>query len=296
MNMSTWPELTALELLVAVADYGSLSAGARAVGMAQPNASRSIARLERQLGVKLLHRATTGATLTAEGLLVVEWARDAVEAAHRLALGVASLRGGEETPLQVSASQTVAEHLLPRWISSLRQADSSLQVEVKVLNSSRVVEDIRAGHTDIGFVESPTIPGDLHSITVAYDELIVVVAPGHPWEGTTVTASQLAQTALVTREAGSGTRVALDAALGRAAISAVEMPTNAAVRVAAQTGTAPAVLSRLAVSESIASGALREVTTDFSISRELRAVWTGPRRLRGDAERFITAIVKPGRV
>ena len=43
------PDLKALELLVAVHDEGSLGAGARAIGMAQPNASRLVGRLERDL-------------------------------------------------------------------------------------------------------------------------------------------------------------------------------------------------------------------------------------------------------
>ena len=50
MDMATWPDLAAIEALVAVADHGSLAAAARATGMAQPNVSRSIARLERRFG------------------------------------------------------------------------------------------------------------------------------------------------------------------------------------------------------------------------------------------------------
>ncbi|WP_227878649.1 helix-turn-helix domain-containing protein [Arthrobacter dokdonensis] len=55
-----WPDLAALELFVAVTEQGSLSAGARRVGMAQPNASRAMARLEQHLGLALLDRRTGG--------------------------------------------------------------------------------------------------------------------------------------------------------------------------------------------------------------------------------------------
>ena len=40
-----WPDLVALELLTGVDDHGSLSAAARAAGVAQPNASRMIKQL-----------------------------------------------------------------------------------------------------------------------------------------------------------------------------------------------------------------------------------------------------------
>ena len=62
--MAEWPDLAAVEALVAVADHGSLAAAARATGMAQPNVSRSIARLERRFALPLINRSTTGATLT----------------------------------------------------------------------------------------------------------------------------------------------------------------------------------------------------------------------------------------
>jgi DNA-binding transcriptional LysR family regulator len=95
---------------------------------------------------------------------------------------------------------------------------------------------------------------------------------------------------LVTREPGSGTRVALDEALGRPVRSALELASNAAVRVSVASGTAPAVLSRLAVSDALASGTLREIPTelDLRLRRQLRAVWTGPRRLRGAAADLVT--------
>ncbi|WP_284284540.1 helix-turn-helix domain-containing protein [Arsenicicoccus piscis] len=58
--MHDQPDLPALELLVAVEDEGSLGAAARRVGLAQPNASRTLARLERRCGVPLVVRRSGG--------------------------------------------------------------------------------------------------------------------------------------------------------------------------------------------------------------------------------------------
>ncbi|HET9970314.1 MAG TPA: LysR substrate-binding domain-containing protein [Streptosporangiaceae bacterium] len=59
-----------------------------------------------------------------------------------------------------------------------------------------------------GFVEGPDLPDGLRAVTVSQDELTVVIAPGHPWiqRRSGITAAELADTALVTREAASGTR------------------------------------------------------------------------------------------
>lgn len=277
---------------MAVADHSSLGAAARAVGVAQPNASRSVARLERQLGLPLVTRSTRGSSLTAEGLLVVDWARHTLAAAHTLTEGASILSSGDRAALSIAASQTVAEHLLPAWLSHLRVSHPDIPLAVHVHNSTEVVAGLVEGRHALGFVEDPAPPRGVHSLVIGTDVLVLVVAPTHPWahRRRAVTAEELAATPLVTRERGSGTRLALARALQpRSAVApALELPSNAAVRVSVASGTAPAVLSRLAVSDAVASGSLREVPlSGLDLRRPLRAVWTGPRRLHGAARELV---------
>ncbi|TWE12350.1 LysR family transcriptional regulator [Rudaeicoccus suwonensis] len=294
--MSRWPDLVAIELLVAVADHGSLSAGARSIGMAQPNASRSVARLERQLQIPLLRRSTAGSTLTPAGLLTVEWARRLLEAATELTDGAAALRVDHSAEITVSASQTVAEHLLPLWLSRFRSVHPEVTVKVSVRNTLGVVEDLLAGRCTVGFVEGPNPPRGVRHLVVARDELVLVVAPAHPWAARSepVTADELRETPLVTREVGSGTRVALDEALGTPVRPLLELPSNAAVRVSVAAGSAPAVLSRLAVDDAVAAGTLCEVPMEgLALRRSLRAVWSGPRRLSGVVADLVSVASAP---
>lgn len=296
--VSEWPALTAVELLVAVADHGSLAAGARAVGMAQPNASRSIVRLERHLKLSLLQRSTAGSTLTPAGLLVVEWSRSVLFAARDLTDGAAALAADGSGSMTVSASQTVAEHLLPLWLSELRMTHPDMRVTVRVHNTQDVLDDVLHGRCSVGFTEGPATPTGVHALVVARDELVLVVCPTHPWADRDgpLTAGQLRETPLVTREPRSGTRVALDTALGAPVQPALELSSNAAVRVSVMSGTAPAVLSRLAVADALAAGTLREVpVTGLDLRRPLHAVWTGPRRLAGPAADLVSVARASGR-
>ena len=278
--MTARPDLAALDLLVRVAEGGSLGAAARAIGIAQPNASRSIARLERQLGVVLLHRGPTGSDLTAEGSVVVEWAREALAGVDRLVTGTRSLAAQERPHLTVAASFTVAEYLAPAWLSRFRQAYPDLMVSLAVGNSQQVLRQVTSGEVPLGFVETPTVRRVVHSAIVAKDALVVVVSPGHPWAGRSrsVGPEELAAASLVVREAGSGTRETLVRALAKAGMapaeSHLEMASTAAVKAAAASGDGPAVLSRLAVASELSSGALVEVpVVGLDMSRLLRAVW-----------------------
>ncbi|MFD0925920.1 LysR family transcriptional regulator [Williamsia deligens] len=284
------PDLAALELLVAVARTGSLGAAGRELGMTQQAASARIRSMETRTGVALVQRSPRGSTLTDHGALVAEWGSAVLDAAHRVDAGLAGIRGESRDHLTVVASQTIAEQLLPRWLVSSRAAAvragvTPPEVTLTASNSDGAVDAVRGGRAALGFVEAPDVPSDVRSRVVAHDDLVLVVAPSHPWAGSgvTVDAATLARTPLVSREAGSGTRLFLDAALraatgpDRAPVApAAEMPTASGVRAAVAADAGPAVISRLAVSDDLAMGRLVLVpTTGLDLSRPLRAIWLG---------------------
>ncbi|HKJ12801.1 MAG TPA: LysR family transcriptional regulator [Ornithinimicrobium sp.] len=292
MSAHPWPDLSALELIVSISEQGSLGAGARAVGMAQPNASRLVARMEREMGVALLQRSPRGSTLTPRGAVIVDWARAVLTAADDMLVGVEALRHDGPAPLSVAASMTIAEHLLPAWLAELKVRHPDTAVALDVVNSAQVIEGVRAGCYRVGFIESSEPPRDLHRAQVATDHLAVVVSATHPWSRRVdpLTAQQLAESPLVLREPGSGTRAAWESALeaatgtSRGAPAALSLSSNAAVSTAVRAGAGPGVLSRYAVAGSVERGDLCEVpTVGLDLERRLHALWNGPRRLDGSA-------------
>jgi len=280
------PDLASLDLLLSVARLGSLGAAARVHRVSQQAASERIRRLEGLLGVQLVRRSRQGSSLTSAGLLVVDWAAQLMELAAGMEASVAALREEHHAQLRVAASLTVAEYLIPRWLVTLRRRaeskGSELSVQLTATNSDEVAERVRDGRAGLGFVEGPTAPDDLAWREVGTDSLVLVVPVGHPWSRRRrpVGAEELARTALVAREAGSGTRRALEMAL-RAALGDVviaepmlELSGTAAVRGAVLAGAGPAVLSSLAVEEDVASGRLCAVPViGLALDRRLLAVW-----------------------
>ena len=287
-----WPDLSALELLVAVAAEGSLSAAARSVGMAQPNATRTMARLERELGVALLDRRTAGSFLTDAGTALLDGATAIMAGTRTLLQDAGELVEGGRGHVRVGASLTVAEYLMPGWLAALKRDRPELQVRMVVENSRRIFEEISRGGVDVGFVESPNIPVGLRRLVVSADRLAVVVAPEHPWakRGDPLSAAELAAASLVVRESGSGTRASLERVLKGHTLLAptLELRSNAAVRLAVAAGAGAAVLSDCAVRSQVASGELVEIgVTGVSLARRIRAVWKGPRSLAGPAGELV---------
>jgi molybdate transport repressor ModE-like protein len=289
---SRMPDLASFEVLLAIAKTGSLGAAAREIGLTQQAVSARLASMEAQTGVQLAVRTARGSQLTPGGLVVAEWAARLLDVAHHVDTGLGSLRTERRAQTKVVASQTIAEQLMPRWLVSLqaaaaRRGVTAPNVILTATNSEHAIAAVRDGSADLGFVESPGTPAGLRSRVIAHDELVVIVPPEHKWarRSRALSASELAQAPLVTREAGSGTRDSLTTALREVVgeelhqpSPALELSSAAAVRAAVLAGAGPAVISRLAVADDLAVGRLRAVAVpELNLHRQLQAIWVGGR-------------------
>ncbi len=290
-----WPDLTALELLVSVAETGSIRRAAMAHHISQPAASVRIRGLEAALQLRLVERHTTGARLTPDGLAVVGWADKVLAAMRALAGGARALRSDQDSQLRIAASLTVAEYLLPTWLAPL-YATTPTTVSLRMANSEEVAALFARDEVDLGFVEGASLPEGLQGRTVYRDELAVVVAPSHAWarRRTPLTPAMLAGAALVSREPGSGTRQVLVHALAREGLApsiAVELASTTAIKSAVAAGLGPAVLSRLAVAAELADKRLVAVpVAGLNLTRSIRAVWRAHSELSAPARTLLGAI------
>lgn len=287
---SRMPELASFEIFLAIARTGSLGGAAREFGLTQQAVSARLASMEAQIGVALAVRTTRGSQLTPAGVLVAERAARLIDVAHEVDAGLGSLRAESRQRIRVVASQTVAEQLMPNWLVSLQAArpgGTAPEVILTATNSERAIASVRDGTADLGFVENPGPPRGLGSCVVARDELVIVVPPDHKWarRSGAVSAAELAQTPMVTREPHSGIRDSLRAALQEAlgadiqqAPPVLELSSAAAMRAAVLAGAGPAVMSRLAVADDLTIGRLRAVAIpELNLRRQLRAIWAGGR-------------------
>jgi len=299
-------DLTGFDLLLSVTRTGSIGRAAAEHGISQPAASARMRLLEDQLGLALIERSPRGSRLTPAGALVAGWAQAAVDAAAALDSGLVALRQERDSRLRIAASMTVAEYLLPVWLTALRATDPGAVVALSAVNSAEVAQAVLADAADIGFIEGPETPDGLHAEPVGRDTLTLVVAPAHPWARgrSGVPGAQLPRTPLVNREAASGTRRFLEEALrAQAGLErvppAAELSSTTAIKAAVAAGGAgsgPAVLSSLAVAAELSAGTLRAVPViGLDLTRTLRAVWTAGRRLTGPARDLYAIAARSGR-
>jgi len=125
-----------LRCFIAVAESGSINKAARRIGIASPGLSRAIARLEKEVGVKVFHRSTHAVSLTEEGRDLIEPAREAVGSVSRFreaAAGKADTTGAGI--VRISAPVAFARQVLCPLLPAFAAAHPAIRLDVRMTNT-----------------------------------------------------------------------------------------------------------------------------------------------------------------
>ncbi|MBU2050013.1 MAG: LysR family transcriptional regulator [Gammaproteobacteria bacterium] len=173
-----------LALFVRTAALGSFSNAAREAGLLPGQVAAAVARLERELDLRLFVRSTRSLRLTAEGALYLPYAQEVLAALRE---GEARVRGADAElrgTLQVAAPSDLGRNLLLPWLTEFRAAHPKLQLRLQV---SDQVADVFRDPVDIAFrlgrfdnasyVALPLLPGNRRVLAASPDYLARHGAP-----------------------------------------------------------------------------------------------------------------------
>nr|WP_272923813.1 LysR family transcriptional regulator [Streptomyces sp. SID3343] len=166
-----------MRYLVAVANFGTMTAAAEALYVAQSALSRALKALEHELGTELFAREGRTVGLTAEGARVVRLARNvldtvtAIEDIGRIVSPVA-----EET-LTIATTPTLAIGYVARLVAAFSGEHPDAVVEVnRCLGQEAVFAAVRAGDAKIGVAAAPG-PSDLRTFRLCETEVVLASPP-----------------------------------------------------------------------------------------------------------------------
>ncbi len=140
-------QLQGLLSFIEIADAGTLAGAARRQGVTPAAVSKNLARLEAQLGVRLVQRSTRTTRLTAEGERFLQKARDALRALDEAVAEVSHAGGEAVGTVRVSVGAAFGRNWVLPALPGLLERHPRLRVEVDLDN--RPVDLVARGY-DIG--------------------------------------------------------------------------------------------------------------------------------------------------
>jgi len=273
--------LTLRQLLIfaAVAETGSTTAAGTRVALSQSATSAALNELEKVLGARLFDRVGKRLLLNDNGRTLLPQARAALDVASGIesAFSVGTLAGTvPPINLRIAASTTIGNYLLPDLIASFRQTYPQARFEVQIHNTLHASAAVGRFEVDLGFIEGPAHEPNVHAEAWMEDELAILCAPEHPLarEPERIKLKALRQATWLLREAGSGTREAVEQALRPHLVQLsedVQVGSTEAIKHAVAAGLGLTCLSLTATRDVIALGKLKVL--DTTLPRLVRTLY-----------------------
>ncbi|MBQ8147322.1 MAG: LysR family transcriptional regulator [Lachnospiraceae bacterium] len=144
-----------------VAKYKNISKAADALFISQPAISKTLSKLEENLGCSLFHRTSRGVTLTTEGQILYERIREAFqvidsgeeEIRHINELGIGQIR--------IGVSTTLCKYILLPYLQDFIKEHPHIKITIECQSTLHTIEMLENGSIDIGLIG---VPKNKHSI------------------------------------------------------------------------------------------------------------------------------------
>lgn len=171
-----------LRYFLAVAEAGSMTRAAEALGMQQPPLSQQIMALEQELGVPLLRRHPKGVELTPAGQVLRKEAQRLVAGMAALQERMARFAQGLDGVLDVAFTSSAAAHAFtPRLLRECRQRFPGIELRLSEHNAEDILDGMVAGRLHAGLLRVPVShPPGIQMLTLLTEPAVLALPVGHP--------------------------------------------------------------------------------------------------------------------
>lgn len=242
-------EIKQLQSLVAIADYGTFSAAAKALATVQSNISAHIARLEREIGATLVDR--TSGTLTEEGDIVLQRARRILNEVNDIDADVHSLGQSPTGECRLGTIGTTARWVISPMLRALSRQHPGVRTTVVEGPTSSLMPRLVGGEIDAAIVHLPVSEPSLDTTELFAEELLLIAPTSHPLaDRTSVSIVELADHPILLAPHGTVQRRILDRTAANHGVTLTSRADIDGVRLIASLvfdGFGPAVLPASAV-------------------------------------------------
>lgn len=284
--------LRQLQIFIAVASTGSTTAAASQVALSQSATSGALNELEHLLAIGLFDRVGKRLLINDNGRLLLPQARQILALANAVERQFAEQRT-QTRDLRIAASTTIGTYILPDLIAAYRRRCAELIPRVTIANTLDVATAVADFEADIGFIEGPCHVAGLHIEPWIADQLVIVAAPSHRLADAAaapIGAAVLAQEKWLLREAGSGTREAVEDVLLpylHRLQEGGEFSSSEAIKRACAAGLGLTCLSHTVVADLVALGRLVTLSTELPpLNRALYMIYSSKKTLSPALEDF----------
>jgi LysR family transcriptional regulator for metE and metH len=173
-------EVRDLRLVVAIADYGSLTRAGHHLHLTQSALSHQLTDLEAQLGVRLFERLGKRMEPSSAGEHLIARGRLALQQLREIEYEVKQVASGREAVVRIATECYTCYHWLPPVLKAFGERFPKVEIQIVPSATARPIRALLAGKIDLCIVMALPRDRRVESVPLFDDELVAVVAPTHP--------------------------------------------------------------------------------------------------------------------
>jgi LysR family transcriptional regulator, low CO2-responsive transcriptional regulator len=291
--------LRQLRVFEAVARHLSYTKAGRELHLSQPAVSMQIRQLEEDIGISLFEKIGRKVGLTEAGRELYEYSRSISRSLQEMEEVIESLKGVSRGRLSLAVASTV-NYFAPRLLAVFHQRFPGINLKLDVTNRESLVRALEANSVDMVLMGLPPDEVEVESEAFMENPLVVIAPPSHPLAPErNISLARLASEVFVMREAGSGTRIAMERFFSEHGFSprhGMQMTRNEAIKQAVRAGLGLSVVSLHTVELELETRRLVILDVEgFPIERQWHLVYRRGKRLSPPARAFRDFVVKEAR-
>ncbi|MBC8023448.1 MAG: LysR family transcriptional regulator, partial [Burkholderiales bacterium] len=211
---------------------------------------------------------------------------------------IAGLESGERGLLSVGAINA-GDYFFPWLVAGFRDSHPGLRARLTIGNREELLARLTAHEVDLAVMSQPPTDPAFVAAPFAPHPHVIVAAPGHPLASKrAVSLERIAAEPLITREAGSATRLAMEQAFSESGVLPrieMEIASNETIKQAVAAGFGVGFLSAHAVQQELALGRLAVIAVKgFPVMRQWYVVHRRDRRLPPITDAFRGFVLREG--
>jgi DNA-binding transcriptional LysR family regulator len=169
-------ELRELSAFVAVVEEGGMSAASRRLHVSQSALSQTVSALERELGVTLLDRTSTGVRPTEAGTALLVEARAVLARYYQAVRTMSTYTAGSSEVIRLGIPLELAPDVLPRALAKFAEVSPNTRVVPQHLSTAAQFEALRDDQLDVGLVRERPSGSEFDAMLVAQESPGVLIA------------------------------------------------------------------------------------------------------------------------
>lgn len=172
-------EYREMAYVIAVYEQRSFSRAAKHCFVSQPSLSKTVKKVEKNLGCEIFDRGSSPLEATPEGKNIIAHFRKIMELHQRLEYYCESVRRQRKTGLTIGAPSFFCTCLLPPAVADFQLSHPGFQIKIIESNDNDLRKFLRAGVIDIGLSVEEEMPSELKAVDLREETIILAVPAGY---------------------------------------------------------------------------------------------------------------------